>query len=97
MPPSAPRAHNTRPIARYVGAAVPELGPGASYETTSDREVTLFEDFLLLSSPGPSSITHGRSVYDLRTIYFITKFRSNVPVSPKTMFLDISMGYRLLH
>ena len=67
MPPSAPRAQNTRPIARYVGAAVPELGPGASNETTSDREVTLFEDFHLLSSPGPSSITHGRSVYDLRT------------------------------
>ena len=56
MPPSAPRAQNTRPIARYVGAAVPELGPGASYETTSDQEVTLFEDFHLLSSPGPSSI-----------------------------------------
>ena len=59
-PPSAPRAHNTRPIARYVGAAVPELAPGASYETTSDREVTLFEDFHLLSSPGPSSIPHGQ-------------------------------------
>ena len=64
MPPSAPRAHNTRPIARYVGAAVPELAPGASYETTSDREVTLFEDFHLLSSPGPSSIPHGQCVHD---------------------------------
>ena len=51
MPPSAPRAQNTRAI---VDAAVPELGPGASYETTSDREVTLFEDVQLLSSSGPS-------------------------------------------
>jgi hypothetical protein len=68
MPPSAPRAQNTRPIARYVGAAVPELGPGASNrqsnETTSDREVTLFEDFHLLSSPGPSSITHWQCVHE---------------------------------
>ena len=92
MPPSAPRAQNTRLITRYVGAAVPELGPGASNETTSDQEVTLFEDFHLLSSPVPSSITHCRSVYDLRTIYVITKFRSNVPISPKTMFWAYGRG-----